>query len=87
MKKTVALVISVMLVICMLGSAFAASSKTIYGSWMVKHYIDDFQEEISDKYASPVNLVSGTFSNSATTNSQAYLDIVVDTYRTFFFFF
>ena len=81
MKKAVALIVSVMLVFCMLSSSFAA---TIYGSWMVKRYLDDSQNETSNKYICPVNIISGTFSNAAATNGQAYLDIVVDLYGTFF---
>lgn len=46
------------------------------GDWEIGHYVDEFQEETEEKYIKQSAL--GTFSNSATTNSDLVAHILVD---------
>ena len=46
------------------------------GNWEIAHYVDEFQEETDEKYIKQSAL--GTFSNSATTNSDLVAHILVD---------
>mgnify|MGYP001347003215 CR=1 FL=1 len=39
------------------------------GMWTVRYYVDEFGDPTSQGYISNTNLISGTFSNSATQNS------------------
>jgi len=48
------------------------------GTWGIKFYIDEFQQPTSDKYISTKDLVRGTFSNSATTNSALSILFIID---------
>ena len=41
-------------------------------------YLDEFQEPTGELYAMNTYYISGTFSNSVTTNSNAYLGIAID---------
>ena len=49
-----------------------------FGAWTVKHYVDEFNDPTSRKYITTKSLISGTFSNTATTNSKLTAKILVD---------
>lgn len=49
-----------------------------FGAWTVKHYVDEFNDPTSQKYITTKSLISGTFSNTATTNSKLTAKILVD---------
>jgi hypothetical protein len=40
------------------------------GMWTIRYYVDDFGEPTKDGYISNTDLISGTFSNTATQNSE-----------------
>lgn len=46
------------------------------GDWEISYYVDEFQEKTEEKYIKQT--VLGTFSNSATTNSDLLAHILVD---------
>ena len=46
------------------------------GDWEIEYYVDEFQEQTDEKYIKQTAL--GTFSNSATTNSDLLAYILVD---------
>lgn len=46
-------------------------------TWYIKHYVDDFKEEIADQWYVE-GVFYGTFSNSATTNSKCSANVVYD---------
>lgn len=48
------------------------------GIWSVSYYVDDFNQATSDWYIVNKSYLEGTFSNSATTNSQLLAEVVVD---------
>ena len=55
----------------------SAASTNETGIWEVKYYVDDFQEPTDDGYVRS-ETITGTFSNSATTNSECDFVLVVD---------
>ena len=48
------------------------------GVWTLKYYVDEFDKPTSKGYVSTAKLVSGTFSNSATSNSKLSVLFIVD---------
>lgn len=46
--------------------------------WKTYYYVDNFQEPTSEQYITNTQVISGKFSNSATTNSELDAKIVVD---------
>lgn len=46
--------------------------------WVLMYYVDEFNQATSQAYLTPDEYVVGSFSNSATTNSELYVDIMVD---------
>lgn len=48
------------------------------GIWVTKNYVDEFNDPTYRKYISTNTLFSGTFSNTATTNSRLNAKILVD---------
>lgn len=49
-----------------------------FGSWQLNYYVDDFQQPTSEAYVSNKNYFTGTFSNSATTNSKLSVTFLAD---------
>lgn len=50
-----------------------------FGQWATGYYVDEFNEPTDDGYVINLSHWIGTFSNSATTDSQLYVDFLVDT--------
>lgn len=48
------------------------------GIWETKYYVDEFNDPTSQKYVTTKSLINGTFSNTATTNSNLNVKILVD---------
>ena len=50
---------------------------TVFSKWEKRYYEDEFNNPTSDAFLAPTDILSGTFSNSATTNSKlsAYLRV------------
>lgn len=46
--------------------------------WVLMYYVDEFNQATSLAYLTPEEYIVGSFSNSATTNSELYVDIMVD---------
>lgn len=46
--------------------------------WAIKYYVDEFNKPTNSRYITNVKLFSGTFSNSATTNSRLSAKIIID---------
>ena len=51
---------------------------TSFGSWTVDYYVDEFNQPTSDGYVSNKTYFLGTFSNSATTDSELLVLVLVD---------
>lgn len=49
-----------------------------FGSWEVAFYVDEFNNPTNNAYMRTSDVLSGTFSNSATTNSSLYARILID---------
>lgn len=61
-----------------LTAIFVADSTAKYaetGNWSIKHFVDDFQQETKEGYI--VISCNGSFSNSATTNSELTVEVVI----------
>ncbi len=61
-----------------LTAVFVADSTAKYaetGNWSIKHFVDDFQQETKDGYITLS--CNGSFTNSATTNSELTVQILV----------
>ena len=48
------------------------------GIWKIEHYVNEFNEQTYREYITTDDKLSGTFSNSATTDSTLKADILVD---------
>ena len=48
------------------------------GKWMTNYYVDDFQQPTNEGYVTNIDYIVGTFSNSATTNSNLYVQVLAD---------
>lgn len=59
-------------------NAAADSDPTNLGVWTVRYYVDEFQNPTTEGYITTSNYVVGTFSNSATTNSDLYVIWLID---------
>lgn len=59
-------------------NAAADSDPTNLGIWTVRYYVDEFQNPTTEGYITTSNYVVGTFSNSATTNSDLYVIWLID---------
>lgn len=46
--------------------------------WEVQYYVDDFNQPTDDGFVTNKNYFVGQFSNSATTNSQLYVQVLAD---------
>ena len=51
----------------------------LLGNWTSAFYVDEFQIPTDEAYITNSNYFSGTFSNSATTNSKLNASIIIDT--------
>ena len=60
------------------GSDTAADVK---GLWSVNYYVDDFQQPTEEWYITNETSFTGTFSNSATTNSKLLVQVAVDEFE------
>lgn len=47
------------------------------GMWSIRHYVDDFGEPTKQGYISNTNSILGTFSNTATQNSDLKIDFLI----------
>lgn len=47
------------------------------GIWEVRYYVDEFGDETDQGYVSTKELLSGTFSNSATTNAELIANFLI----------
>lgn len=52
------------------------SKDTDKSNWVIKHYVDEFKDPTSEMYLNYI--CSGTFSNTATTNSKLTTSIIID---------
>ncbi len=55
-----------------------STPKKEVSSWEVQYYVDDFGQPTKDGYVCNSDVFSGKFSNSATTDSALYANIVID---------
>ena len=46
--------------------------------WILKYYVDEFDQPTSDWYITNSQLITGKFSNSATTNSKLTVRVLID---------
>ncbi len=77
-KRIICLFLTIaLLLVCVLAIA------SDYGVWGINNYVDDFGDPTENKYIKNTNPITGTFSNSATTNSNAYLAILFSTKNTY----
>lgn len=53
-------------------------TETPAGIWSVNYYVDDFQQPTDEWYITTNSTFSGTFSNSATTNSKLEVQVLAD---------
>ncbi len=60
------------------GGGTAADVK---GLWSVNYYVDDFQQPTEEWYITNETSFTGTFSNSATTNSKLLVQVAVDEFE------
>lgn len=60
-------------------------SEAAPGIWSVNYYVDDFQQPTDEWYITANTSFSGTFSNSATTNSKLAVQVAVDAEDVAFF--
>lgn len=60
-------------------------SEAASGIWSVNYYVDDFQQPTDEWYITANTSFSGTFSNSATTNSKLAVQVAVDAEDVAFF--
>lgn len=61
-----------------LTATFVADSIARYketGNWIIKHFVDEFQQETKEGYI--VTYGNGNFTNSATTNSELTAEIII----------
>lgn len=49
-----------------------------FGNWIIKNYVDQFNDPTEEKYITYKDLFVGTFSNSATNDSLLYAKILID---------
>lgn len=49
-----------------------------FGDWRIDYYVDDFNQPTDEWYITEDEYLVGTFSNSATTNSKLYANVMVD---------
>lgn len=56
----------------------ADSDPNNLGIWTVRYYVDEFQNPTTEGYITTSKYVTGTFSNSATTNSDLYVVWLID---------
>lgn len=56
----------------------SGGSEAAPGIWSVDYYVDDFQQPTDEWYITANTSFSGTFSNSATTNSKLAVQVAVD---------
>lgn len=56
----------------------SGGSEAAPGIWSVNYYVDDFQQPTDEWYITANTSFSGTFSNSATTNSKLTVQVAVD---------
>ena len=48
------------------------------GIWMIESYVDDFGAPTKKKYITNSDVINGKFSNSATTNSELNVKIIIE---------
>lgn len=48
------------------------------GDWIIRYYVDEFNQPTDEPYVINKSHIQGTFSNSATTNSRLYVELLVD---------
>lgn len=51
---------------------------TYTGNWQIRYYVDSFGDKTNKSYISLNYLIQGTFSNTATTNSPLYVEVLYD---------
>lgn len=51
---------------------------TDFGNWEINYYVDEFKEPTSEGYISNLELLEGSFSNSATNNSNLIAYFLID---------
>ena len=51
---------------------------TVLGTWEITYYVDEFGQFTNQAYMKNKEYFVGTFSNSATTNSKLYVDLLID---------
>ena len=56
-----------------------------FGVFAMNYYVDDFNQPTDEKYIINVNYITGTFSNSATTNSLLNVKVLADAEDVAFF--
>lgn len=59
-------------------ATMGSSDPSNMGAWQVKYYVDEFNMPTSQGYITTKDYITGTFSNSATTNSMLYVIWLID---------
>lgn len=86
----VSMLISVLLSSCVSGNQKTDASEEestaveedLYNGWEVRNYLDEFNEETTEKYVTKI--FYGTFSNTATTNSSLSVVVLIDSLKASF---
>lgn len=94
MKKTIIFMISLIMVFIMSGCDISTAqydnnddyttqngteeNEELDEEWILKYYVDEFNQPTNEWYVTSKYLFTGVFSNSATTNSLLYANIMVD---------
>ncbi|WP_251317254.1 hypothetical protein [Flintibacter muris] len=63
------------------GDDSSSSAADTKGLWSVNYYVDDFQQPTEEWYITNETSFTGTFSNSATTNSKLLVQVAVDEFE------
>lgn len=86
-KRIVCLLLSLITLVCLLSACGGENSdSSSEGStsnndvWEIKYYVDEFQQPTSERYLTTTSPIVGTFSNSATTNSELLVIPLIDAY-------
>ena len=59
-------------------TAVTSSEPVVKEVWHLDYYVDEFDEKTDEWYVTNKEYIVGTFSNSATTDSRLYVQVLVD---------
>lgn len=67
------------------GGTASATDAVVPNAWIKSYYVDNFNDPTDEWYIIHEQLISGTFSNSATTNSNLSVYVLIDAEKISFF--